>query len=193
MNKLTHLESQRIMYLLDETLLKIHLTALVTRDQSSVPSDIWEIFSEDLLTTIKQHKLLEEQYSEFLASSRRADQQEVTYLLHLIWQEGEYQEKFKSSTLTLCRLLSVKIINTLTAEASERFIRSNETIPCGSVCQNPTTKSLPKTPSRFKGSKFFQTIHHSRRGEVKGGFPVGHPIKRAKGKTMVGLLSPWCI
>ena len=79
MNKLTHVESQRIMSLMEETIQKIQLISLVTRDIASVPSDVADLLTESILSVVKQHRTLEDQYAEMV--SKRVDEVENISLL----------------------------------------------------------------------------------------------------------------
>lgn len=81
MNKLSHIESQRIMALIEESLLKMQLISLMTRDSASIPVDISELITDDLQFKLKRHKNLEDQLSE-LINNKRHDTSEVHFIMN---------------------------------------------------------------------------------------------------------------
>jgi hypothetical protein len=74
-----------MMMLLEESFQKLQLISLITRELSAIPLDISEQLNEDQLSAIKQHKILEEQYAEFLAT-KKTEQLEVLIISNTIYK-----------------------------------------------------------------------------------------------------------
>jgi hypothetical protein len=71
MNRLTHVESQRIIALLDETIQRIQIISLV-KDFGFTAADFSDLLSQDIVEDVKVHKSLEESFLE-LAGNRKLE------------------------------------------------------------------------------------------------------------------------
>ena len=71
MNRLTHVESQRIIALLDETIQRIQLISLI-KDFGFTAADYSDLLANDIVDDIKVHKTLEDTFLE-QAGTRKLD------------------------------------------------------------------------------------------------------------------------
>ncbi len=72
MNRLTHVESQRIIALLDETIQRIQIVSLVKDFGLSQP-DFTEMLPIEVVNDIRTHKLLEESFLEHAGNRKLED------------------------------------------------------------------------------------------------------------------------
>lgn len=71
MNKLTHVESQRVMNVLEQTFHKLNLISYLSREVvASTPEEIFELIDDELMNAIRDQKKAEDQYTELVTQKK---------------------------------------------------------------------------------------------------------------------------
>ena len=79
MNKINHVEAQRIMNVMEQAMEKLQNLSLITREllTASSSDDLLELADNDIREVIRSHKALEDSYNDIITSKKPVDKVRV--------------------------------------------------------------------------------------------------------------------